>query len=179
MSEFAVTKTTEMVLTEQQREVLRQYLMGVLDGVTESDKKAWRRFWNRINKLEPGEIINFEAIFPRNGRFHRKFFAMLNFAFEAWEPNRSRKSYRGMPVAKNFERFRKDVVIQAGFYEQTFDLQGNMQLEAQSISFANMDDNEFEAVYSAVVDVILNKVLTTYKNRAEFDQVMSRIVGFM
>lgn len=179
MSEFMVTKTCDMVLTEAQREVLRQYLTGILDGVTDSDKKAWRRFWKRINNLEPGEVINFEAIFPRNGKYHRKFFSMLNFAFESWEPDRVRKTYKGQPVAKNFDRFRRDIVIQAGFYDQTFDIDGNMKLEAHSISFANMDDEQFDAVYSACVDVILSKVLTTYNGRAEFDSVMEKMVGYM
>lgn len=179
MTTFTVTKQTEIVLTESQKTTLYEYLFGVLSGVTEQDKKAWRKFWKRLNNLEVGEIVDFEAIFKRNGKFHRKFFALLHFAFDNWEPDRFHKSYKGMPVAKNFERFRKDVTVQAGYYDQTFDLDGNMKLEAQSISFANMNDVEFEAVYSAVADVILGKVLTTYAGRDELDDVMKQVVGFL
>ena len=179
MTDFTITKTVPMVLSPQQRDLLREYLMGVLDGVTDEDKRAWRRFWNRLNKLEVGEIVDFEAIFPRNGKFHRKFFALLNFAFDSWDPKRQRKSYKGVPVQKNFERFRKDIIIQAGFYEQTFNLDGAMKLEAKSISFAAMDDEEFEGVYSAVATVILQKVLVTYKGRAQLDEVMNQLIGFL
>jgi hypothetical protein len=179
MAKFTVTKRAEMVLTESQKATLREYLFTALGGASEVDNKAWRKFWNRLNNLEVGEIVDFDAVFKRNGKYHRKFFALLNFAFEAWEPDRFHKSYKGMPVAKNFERFRKDVIVQAGFYEQTFDLDGNMKLEAQSISFASMDDVQFEAVYSAVCDVILGKVLTTYAGRDELDDVMKQVVGFL
>lgn len=179
MTDFTITKRTNMELSETHKAALYDYLFSVLGGVTEEDHKAWRKFWKRINNLEPGEIVDFEAIFPRNGKFHRKFFALLHFAFDAWEPDRVRKAYKGQPVTKNFNRFRKDVTIQAGFYEQTFDLDGNMKLEAQSISFASMDDAEFETLYSAVADVILQKVLVSYKGRAELDDVMRNVIGFL
>jgi hypothetical protein len=179
MSDFTITKRADIELSPLHKEALYQYLFSVLGGVSEQDNKAWRKFWKRINKLAVGEIVDFEAIFPRNGKFHRKFFALLNFAFDAWEPDRVNKSYRGVPVTKNFNRFRKDVTVQAGFYEQTFDLDGNMKLEAQSISFASMDDAEFEQVYSAVADVILQKVLVTYAGRDELDDVMRKVVGFL
>ena len=179
MSDFTITKRVDVELSETHKEALYQYLFSVLGGVSEQDNKAWRKFWKRINNLEVGEIVDFEAIFPRNGKFHRKFFGLLNFAFSAWEPDRVNKSYKGQPVTKNFTRFRKDVLVQAGFYDQTFDLDGNMKLEAQSISFASMDDIEFEQVYSAVADVILQKVLITYAGRDELDDVMNKVIGFL
>lgn len=157
---------------------IRDFLFGLFDGWTDADKKAWRRFWKNIMALEPGEFALIEFIFPRNSKFHRKFFAMLNFAFDAWEPDRKRKTYKGRPVAKNFDRFREDVLILAGFSEQTFDLRGNMKLRAQSISFAKMDDAEFERVYSAVVDVILENVLSSYAGREELEAVVNQAMSF-
>ena len=151
---------------------------GSLDGLSEIDKSAYKRFRARLKKLEEGEIFVIDAKIPRNGKFHRKFFAMLNLGFEAWEPNRRHKSYKGQPVTKNFERFRGDVLIQAGYYEQTFDLNGNMRLEPQSISFANMDDINFERVYNDCLDVLLQKVLITYAGREEVNDVVEKILRF-
>jgi len=156
-----------------------KFLFGIFDGWTDEDKKSWRKLWRHLMTLEPGEFANMEFIFPRNPKFHRKFFGLLNFAFEAWEPDRVRKNYKGRPVAKNFDQFREDVLILAGYSEQTFDLRGNMKLKAKSISFAKMDDAEFEAVYSAVVDVILADVLKTYANREELEEVVQRVMGFV
>lgn len=90
-----------------------------------------------------------------------------------------RKTYKGKEVAKNFERFRKDILIMAGFYDQTFDLRGNMKLEAHSISFSSMDDAEFERVYSAVATVIIEHVLTGYSGREELDRVVEQMTGYL
>lgn len=178
---------TEIVLVRQNREPIakadaeaaRKVLVGQVDGLSEAHRKSWRRLWNWfLRKAEPGEMVEIKTLRPRNAKFHRKFFALLTVGFEAWEPARKRKTYKGRPIAKNFERFRKDIIILAGFYEQTFDLRGRMKLEAKSISFANMEDEEFEQVYSAVADVLLAKVLTTYKGRAELDAVVEQIMGF-
>lgn len=151
---------------------------GTLRGMSERDQLAYARFKSRLKNAEAGEVIEIEAKLPRNSRFHRKFFSLLNLAYEAWEPDRVRQQYKGLPVQKNFERFRSDVTIAAGFYIQTFDLEGNMKLEAKSISFANMEDDEFEQLYSAVVNVVLGKILTTYKDRGELDEVVAQVMRF-
>ena len=151
---------------------------GGLRGMSDRDQAAYNRFRSRLKKAEPGEVIEIDAKLPRNSRFHRKFFALLNLGFDHWEPGRKHKQYKGMPVAKNFDHFRKEVTILAGFYEQTFDLEGNMKLEAKSISFASMEDDEFEAVYSAVLNVLLEKVFIRYAGRAEVDHVIEQIMRF-
>jgi len=147
--------------------------------MSERDQAAYVRFRSRLKNAEPGEVIEIDAKLPRNSRFHRKFFALLNLGFEHWEPGRKHKQYKGVPVAKNFEHFRKEVVILAGFYEQTFDLEGNMKLEAKSISFASMEEPEFEEVFSAVANVLLEKVFITYKDRKELDEVLQKVMGFL
>lgn len=152
---------------------------GSLRGMSETDQVAYKNFKTRLNKLEEGELCSIEAKLPRNSRFHRKFFAMLNLGFDAWEPKRQHKSYKGEPVTKNFERFRSDVLILAGYYEQTFNLDGELKLEAKSISFSNVDQPKFEEIYSAVANVILEKILTNYKNRQELDDVVNKIIGFL
>lgn len=157
----------------------RAVLFGVVDGMGAEHQRAWKRFWRNIFALEPGEMAQVNLVFPRNSRFHRKFFALLTLGFDAWEPPRQRKTYRGMPVVKNFDRFREDMLIAAGFYTQTFGLNGRFKLVAQSISFAKMDDLAFERVYSAVADVLLAGVLVRYSGRDELDDVVDKILGFV
>ena len=180
MGDITLVKTTDRTLSHTERTALYTALFGAyIDGLNEIDKEEWKKFWSVVKGLAAGEVIRFTFKKIRNGKFHRKFFSLLGFAYEAWEPDRVRQQYKGMPVQKSFERFRSDVTIAAGYYTQTFDLDGNMKLEAMSISFANMDDIEFERLYSAVADVILNKVLTTYNGRAELDQVMQKVIGYL
>lgn len=151
---------------------------GSLRGMSEADQLAYKRFKSRLSNLEEGELCSIEAKLPRNSRFHRKFFAMLNLGFDAWEPQRKHKSYKGREVQKNFERFRSDVLIAAGFYEQTFSLDGKLKLEAQSISFSKMEQPEFEEVYNRCLDVLLQDVLSTYAGREEVDQVIEKMLRF-
>lgn len=179
MAKIQILRTDKAMPPAAALEGASALLFGAIDGMGEDSRKAWRKFWRRIMSLEPGEIAQIEATIPRNPKFHRKFFALLQVGFDAWDGGRVRKTYKGRPVAKNFERFRKDVLILAGFYDQTFDLRGCMVLEAKSISFANMDDDAFEKVYSSVADVLLEKVLTNYAGRSELDAVVNEILGFL
>jgi hypothetical protein len=127
-------------------------------------------------RFKAGSTIRAQISAMRNYKFHKKFFAMLDVGFDAWEPPES--EHRGLPVQKNRERFRKDCIIAAGFYEPVANINGDVRAEAMSISFASMDDGEFERVYSAVADVILQRVLRNY-TRADLDNVVDRMMGFL
>jgi hypothetical protein len=152
---------------------------GGFRGMSDRDQVAYNRLKSRLKNAEPGEVVEIEAKLPRNSKYHRKFFALLNLGFEHWESGRKHKSHNGQPVTKSFESFRADILILAGFYEQTFDLDGHLKLEAKSISFAKMEQPEFEQVYSAVVNVLLAKVFTNYKGRAEVDEIIDQILNFL
>ena len=178
MSEVTVVRTSQPIPSEQSLAGARQLLFGALEGFTAASKKTWRRIWGRIIGMEEGELIDMEIVIPRNPRFHRKFFALLEIGFDAWEPGRKHKSYKGREVSKNFESFREDITILSGYYDQTFDLQGRLKLRAKSISFASMDDPEFEQLYSAVIDVLLSNVLTAYRGREDIDAVVDRVLRF-
>lgn len=152
---------------------------GKLRGMEEDDRRAQARLNQLKESMEPGELLMLEYRHPRNGRYHRKFMKMLRVAFAAWEPgqNRKRLKHKGMPIEKDFEKFREDIIIRAGFYRQVFDLKGRFTLEAQSISFASMDDVEFERVYGAVAQVLLQDILTTY-SREDLDRVVEELLRF-
>ncbi|MYM81137.1 DUF1367 family protein [Duganella sp. FT50W] len=129
-----------------------------------------------IQKMKAGELTHADFKRVRNYRFHKKYFALLDFAFEQWEP-RDGLTYQGMPVAKNKERFRKDLIILAGFYESTVNLRSEVRLEAKSISFGLMDEVEFEQLYNATVDVVLRRILTRY-TRQDLDEVVNQLLRF-
>lgn len=129
-----------------------------------------------LQKFAPNSVLQCEVKCPRNLGFHRKFFALLDVAFEAWEC--PALEYKGQPIVKNRERFRKDLTILAGFGYPVVNLNGEVRYEAQSISFAKMDGAEFEALYSRVIDVVLAKVLTHY-TREELERVVNKILGFV
>lgn len=129
-----------------------------------------------IAKLKTGAAVRATVKQQRNPRFHRKFMALLNLAFDAWEP--AEATYKGQIVGKNFDQFRRDVTILAGHYEMAVNLKGETRLTAKSISFANMDEIEFGELYNAACNVILQRILTTY-TRDDLDAVIDRLMGFI
>lgn len=179
MSKITITRTGAPMPVEHDLTGIRQFLFECFRGLNEQDNKAWKRLWGRIVAMEAGEISFMEFIIPRNGKFHRKMFALLRVGFDAWEPDRKRFSYNGKAIEKNFDRFREQVLIMSGHYDQVFSLHGDkMELVAKSINYASMDDTEFEAVYSTVIDVLLSEVCTRYAGRAELDSVVEKVIGF-
>lgn len=128
-----------------------------------------------LAKLKTGAGVTVEIKRHRNPAFHRKFFALLNLAFDAWEPTVA--TYKGEPVGKNFDQFRNDVTVLAGHYEMAVNLRGETRLTAKSISFGNMKQDDFEALYSATVNVILAKILTNY-TRDDLDNVVEQVLRF-
>lgn len=127
-----------------------------------------------LSKIKTGQVIRAEFKRMRNYRFHKKFFALLNIGFDAWEP--PEQEYKGLPVQKNFDRFRKDCVIAAGYFDPVSDINGNVKAEAHSISFSKMTEDEFEKLYSSVVDVLLQRVLRNYTHE-DLDRVVEQIIG--
>lgn len=128
-----------------------------------------------IAKLKLGQVVRAEVTRVRNYKFLRKYFALLNFAFDAWEPQS--KEYNSEPVQKNFDQFRRDVTILAGYYEASYNLKGEVRLLPKSISFANMDEDEFGALYSDTINVILSRILTNY-SRSDLYEVVENLLRF-
>lgn len=150
-----------------------------LRGYTQADHAAYLKFKALIEKLEAGEFLKLSYKRPRNVGFHRKFFAMLTHAFEHWEPERGRKrlTYKGQPIEKNFDQFRRDVLILAGFRKATYDHRGRVHLEALSIAFDSMDEDTFAQVYEAVLKVLLADILRNY-TREDFERVVEQLQAF-
>jgi len=128
-----------------------------------------------IAKLKTGAGVTVEIKRHRNPGLHRKYFALLNLAFDAWEP--AAATYKDQVVGKNFDQFRNDIVVLAGHYEMAVNLKGETRLTAKSISFASMSQDEFESLYSDTVNVILAKILTNY-TRDDIDNVVAQVLGF-
>jgi hypothetical protein len=150
-----------------------------LAGMGDQSERDYSRFQSFVRNLGVGEFFLFRYWRPRNPKFHRKFFALLNYAFDHWEPaeGRRRLKHHGVPIEKNFEIFRKHITILAGYYTATYDLRGRLHLEAKSIAFDKMDDTEFEQLYAKVVDVLIKHVLTNYKHE-DVDRVVENLERF-
>ncbi|CUI02654.1 Phage protein [Janthinobacterium sp. CG23_2] len=128
-----------------------------------------------IAKLKLGAGVTATIKRQRNPKHHRKFFALLDFAFDNWEPTAA--TYKGEAVGKNRNQFRNDIIVLAGHYEMAVNMRDEVRLTAKSISFGSMDQIDFDALYSDVVNVVLAKILTNY-TRDDLDNVINQLLSF-
>lgn len=128
-----------------------------------------------LHKIKEGTLVKAAVTRPRNLAFHRKLFAMLRIGFDAWEPEPI--TYRGMTARRSFDEFRRDVTILAGYYTVEHGLDGKPKIRPKSISFGSMGEDEFEKLYSACCNVLLERVLTNY-TREGLDDVVRQIIAF-
>ena len=124
-----------------------------------------------------GKEIDIEYSFPRNTQFHRKWFALLKIGYDNWAPGEINSQY-GTPE-KNFERFRKDVTILAGYYHIVVRLDGTTRVEADSVSFGNMDEAQFSELYSKTIDVLLKRVYNSSMSAEQLDELVDKFMGFV
>lgn len=120
-------------------------LIKTLNG---SFKLAFDSDYDKAKSIPLNEPFEVKYTKKRNAKFHRKFFALINLC------------YQNQSHYNNFEHLRKELIICAGHYELVFNLEtGEQKKEALSISFANMDENGFNKLYSDVLTVICDKFL--------------------
>lgn len=115
-------------------------LIRTLSGL----KPAYDSDNEKLKKIKLNQIYEFEFKIPRNYKFHRKFFALINLC------------YQNQEVYQNIDDLREDLTISAGYHRIVYDRDGVEQKKALSISFASMDDHEFSELYSKVCKVIID-----------------------
>jgi hypothetical protein len=132
-----------------------------------------------ISKLRLGQAMHGKFSRVRNYKFLQKFMTLVRYAFDVWTDTVPARTYRGQAVQPSIDKFREDITILAGYSEAVFGISGDLRLKAKSISFANMGEDEFEGVYSAVISVILERVLShTRMTEAELREVVERILAY-
>ena len=94
-------------------------------------------------KIALNEEIEIEYTKKRNLKFHKKYFALLKLAFE------NQQDYR------NLNDMRRDITITSGYYDEVINkMTGEIYKVAKSISFANMENTEFNDLYEKTKDTI-------------------------
>ena len=128
-----------------------------------------------MEKMKHSVVYKCVVTKQRNYKFHKKLFSLLNLAFEHFEPGHL--LYDGVVVKKEFEQFRKDIIIKAGYYHATYKINGDVILTAKSLKFSKMGQDEFDALYNACVNVVLDLVLTDY-TKDDLENVINQLTGY-
>lgn len=103
-------------------------------------------------KLKDGTAYSVEIKVARNLDFHRKYFAMISYAWDFLNEAET-------ATFRTKENFRKYLEISAGHCEVIYHprLQEFVEIP-MSISFAKMDNAEFDDLYRRVRDVVFSLI---------------------
>lgn len=116
------------------------YLIKQFDN---SFKLAGDSDLNKVRRIKPMDMVKCKITAPRNVKFHRKAFALFNLVFQNQE------------MYTDLEHLRKDLICTAGYYTERSNLHGEVIQEPKSISFAAMDEHEFNQFYDDIVNTIV------------------------
>lgn len=139
MSEITLVRQATQPLSEAEREAARKVMFGFVDGLGEQGRKAWRRFFNGLLKLEPGEMVDIRTHRQRSGPFHRRHMLIEQRLFEAQER------------FDHFEQFRNWLKVGAGFCDWIVGPKGGVIPVPKSISFAKLEEDEMRAVHDDMI----------------------------
>lgn len=121
--------------------------------------------YDQKKKLKVGETYNVEIKVARNVDFHRKYFALISYAWEFLNENEVERF-------RDKDNFRKYVEIAAGHCEVIYHprLQEFVEMP-KSISFGSMDNTAFSDMYKRVKDVIFS-IIGGRVSEKEFERLL-------
>jgi hypothetical protein len=134
--------------------------------------------WEKAKRYKLGAVVKAEVTNPRNLAFFRKWWALVTVGFDLWEELCPRLQYKGQDVAPNIERFRKDLIILCGYSTPTLNIKGELRMEADSIAFGNMSEEDFDGLYQKTIDVLLHKVLRGNVSAERLRDMVDSIMEF-
>ena len=105
-------------------------------------------------RLRIGSTVRCLVSQPRNYEFHKKFFALVRLTYDNLPlPLVERWNIRS--VDDMLRRFKRDL----GYFTSSVNELGEREIEYSSISFAAMDEEEFERFYNGSVNLVLDKYI--------------------
>ena len=126
----------------------------------------------RLEKFKTGEVYPVEVRLARNPDFHKKVFKFFQFCFEHWAADKTDERFK--PTAAQFDTFRKNLTVLAGYKEVTFTIDGRLRVDAKSLAFNNMDQAEFEECYSALINAAIAHVFGGTTDQ----KILDKLTGF-
>ena len=112
-------------------------------------------------KLKLDQVYKVSITKPRNYQFHKKFFALVKIGCE-----------NSKNVDMPFNAYRNYITIKSG-YADIYQTPKGTYVQAKSISFSNMDEDEFTEVFNKVLDKIIIDI------QADKEMIERELLNFM
>lgn len=114
-------------------------------------KPLYDEDYDEKKKLKIGETYEATIRIVRNLDFHRKYFALINCAWE-YQNERTVAHFK-----QNQELFRKTIEMSAGWCDTIYSIERREWIDVpKSIAFDQMDQAEFTELYERVKDVLFS-----------------------
>jgi hypothetical protein len=139
MADIILVRQQDVAVSDEDKAVARRVIFGIVDGLGERGRKQWRRLWNGLLRLEPGEMVEIKTHQQRLGWYHRKHMALESRLFEAQER------------FDNFEGFRDWLKVGAGFCDWYPGPKGGVFPVPRSTSYAKLEQAEMEQFHADAV----------------------------
>jgi hypothetical protein len=118
---------------------------GKLTGFSEKDRRAYVKFRKSVDELQAGEMFTISVWFPRNAKFHKLHFALINALFEQQE---------------QFEEpddLRRWLYVGAGHCNMLPGPKGRMVAIPKSVAYDKIDDAQFSELHAKVIDFMRSR----------------------
>lgn len=99
-----------------------------------------------LNNRKPGDVLSLEIKIARNYENHKRFFSFIKQTFDMQDH------------FTEIEAYRKWITLQAGYFDTIIEPNGRARLIPQSIAFEKMEEDEFQELFSAAIDVFLREL---------------------
>lgn len=121
--------------------------------------------YDEKKKLHEGETVMCSIRKPRNYEFHKKFFALVRLTFE----NLPERLVRMLSV-RNEEDMLTLFKLDLGLFSTSWHCGRNV-VKLDSISFAKMDETEFQKFYDRCIDLVLSSYLRGTDKQSLIEEV--------
>lgn len=105
--------------------------------------------------------------------------ASLMDAAEQYLDRIADKRSGSISICKSFDAYRAWVIVEAGHYDAIQLPDGTLRKHPRSISFANMDETEFQQLYRAALDVLWRWILSrAFRDQREAENAAAQLMNF-
>lgn len=146
-------------------------LNGTLEPATDEDRE-------KLASMKFGTPVKVTITQFHNLKLHRKLFVLFRLAYDLWQ--QEPVIYRGQQIGKTFEQFREDLTILAGHYTAAARMDGSVRLNAKSLSFSRMNDDEKVRVFRDVLSATWARVLKSsgYASIEDVEAAIEQLMRF-
>lgn len=139
MTAIVLARQVAEYISDADKMAARRVLFGIVDGLSDHDKRQWRRVVSSLMQLEAGELVTMTATKARSPSFHRRHMQLEVRVFEAQET---------FAVRKGFVDWLK---VGAGHCEWGKNKAGDMVARPLSRSYEELDDFSMREYHEAAI----------------------------